>query len=87
MKRLLLAFVVATVAGAAGAQTVPRAPATPSQTSAAGSAGVKARMEALGYKDVHDLRRGPDGQWRGQATRNNIGVSVTADPSGNVIAR
>ena len=48
---------------------------------------MKARLEALGYKDVHDLRRGPDGEWRGRATRNNGEISVTNEPAGNVTTR
>lgn len=94
MKRLILALAAATVATAASAQIVPSQPTpppklapSPSQTGAAGSAGVKARLEALGYKDVHDLRRGPDGEWRGRATRNNGEISVTTDPAGNVTTR
>ena len=44
-------------------------------------------MQALGYSGIHDLRRGPDGKWVGQATRNGVPVTVTAEPQGNVIAR
>jgi hypothetical protein len=36
---------------------------------------------------VHDLRRGPDGQWVGKATQGNIEKSVTVAPDGTVIAR
>ena len=91
MKHLILAFVIAAVGGAAHAQMPPTAPPklppSPSQTGAAGSAGVKARLEALGYKDVRDLRRRPDGEWRGRATRNNAPVTVTTDRAGSVTGR
>ena len=81
MKPILLALALIAVAGAASAQT------RPNPASAAGTAGVKARVESLGYKDVHDLRRGPNGQWVGKATQGNIEKSVTIYPRGNVIAR
>jgi hypothetical protein len=70
------------------AQTVSRPPPTatnpPSMT---GSAGVRTHLEALHYKNVRDLRRGPDGQWVGKATQGNVEKSVTITPQGGVIAR
>jgi hypothetical protein len=87
MKRAALALVLIATASVAGAQTAPHAPPTTSQTNAAGSAGVTARLQSLGYKDIHDLRRGPDGQWTGKATRNGLPTTVTAEPQGGVIAR
>ena len=79
MKRLLLALVIVGFAGAAAAQT-KAAPAP-------GSAGVKTQLQALHYKNVHDLRRGPDGQWVGKATQGNVEKTVTITPNGTVIAR
>jgi hypothetical protein len=81
MKFLLLAVGLTLLAGMAGAQTVRN------QANQAGSAGVAARMQSLGYKDIHDLRRGPDGQWTGKATRNGVPSTVTVHPRGGVIAR
>ena len=66
---------------------IPSAQTKPNPASGAGTAGVKARVQSLGYKDVHDLRRGPNGQWAGKATQGNIEKSVTIYPRGNVIAR
>jgi hypothetical protein len=70
------------------AQTVSRPPPTaanpPSMT---GSAGVRTHLEALHYKNVRDLRRGPDGQWVGKATQGKVEKSVTITPQGGVIAR
>jgi hypothetical protein len=48
---------------------------------------VKTHLEALHYKNVRDLRRGPDGQWVGKATQGNVEKSVTITPQGEVIAR
>jgi hypothetical protein len=73
---LVIAF-----ASAASAQS-KSAPA-----STAGTAGAKTRLQALHYGNVHDLRRGPDGQWVGKATQGNIEKSVTVAPDGTVIAR
>ena len=81
MRTLLLALVAIGFAGAAGAQS-KSAPA-----GMMGTAGVKTHFEALHYKDVHDLRRGPDGQWIAKATQGNVEKSVTVSPQGDVIAR
>ncbi len=51
---------------------------------AAGSAAARARIEADGYSNVQGLTRGPDGKWRGQATRGNARVGVTVDANGRV---
>ena len=64
MRGLLFALVLVGFAGAAVAQTKPAPPVNMS-----GSAGVKTHLQALHYKDVHDLRRGYDGQWTGKATQ------------------
>ncbi|MDI1283009.1 MAG: hypothetical protein PSV46_01320 [Reyranella sp.] len=81
MTRIVLASILMALAGSAAAQTK----ANPAN--APGSADTKVRLQALGYKDVHDLRRGPDGQWTAKATRDNVAKSVTASPNGSVIAR
>jgi len=72
---------------ASAAQAQSKLPATTNQSSAAGAAGVSSRLQAQGYKDVHDLRRMPDGKWVGEATRNGRPVTVTSDPAGTTIAR
>ena len=82
MRGLLLALVLVGFAGSAAAQTKPAPPA-----STIGTAGVKTRLQALHYKDVHDLRRGPDGQWVGKATQGNVPKTVTIAPDGTVTAR
>ncbi|MDP2375644.1 hypothetical protein [Reyranella sp.] len=81
MRRILLTLVLVSAAGVASAQTKPNPAGT------IGSADAKVRLQALGYKNVHDLRRGPDGQWVGKATRGSIEKSVTVPPRGNVVAR
>ncbi|MFI5001037.1 MAG: hypothetical protein ACHQK9_14260 [Reyranellales bacterium] len=87
MKATFLALTLLATISAASAQTKPPALATTSQTTAAGPAGVAARMQTLGYKDIHDMRRGPDGQWTAKATRNGVPVTVTAEPQGSVVGR
>jgi glucose/arabinose dehydrogenase len=91
MKRgvLLLALIVLSTSANAQTPRMPTAPTTPttrSQTTAT-AAGVAARMQAQGYSDIHDLHRGPDGKWVGQATRNGAAVTVTAEPEGGLTAR
>ena len=81
MIRLLLGLAFAALASAASAQTKPAAAPAP------GSASVKTQLQALHYKDVHDLRRGPDGQWTGKATQNGIEKQVTGSPNGAVTVR
>lgn len=82
MNRLLLASALISLAGAAAAQTKP-----PPASGATGSAGVKTQLQALHYKNVHDLRRGYDGQWTGKATQNGVEKQVTISPKGTVTAR
>jgi hypothetical protein len=79
---LLLTWGLIALAGTVAAQQ-----ATRNQATAAGSAGVAARLQSLGYKDIHDLRRGPNGQWTGKAERNGVPSTVTVQPQGTVIAR
>ncbi len=80
MTRFVLAAVLMALAGSAAAQTKP-------SSNAPGAADTKVRLQTLGYKDVHDLRRGRDGQWTAKATRGNVEKSVTSSPNGSVIAR
>jgi hypothetical protein len=85
MKRGVLLFALVVLSTSSSAQT-PQAPTTRSQTTAT-AAGVAARMQALGYTDIHNLRRGPDGKWIGEAVRNGAPVSITAEPQGSITAR
>jgi hypothetical protein len=80
MSRVLLASMLVLVSLAASAQTR-------NQASNAGAAGVTSRLQSQGYKDVRNLRPGPDGKWVGQATRNGMPVTVTSDRAGTTIAR
>jgi hypothetical protein len=82
MRILLLALAVAGLAFGASAQTKPA-----TTTPAPGSASVKTQLQSLHYKNVRDLRRGPDGQWTGKATQNGVEKQVTIDPKGGVKAR
>lgn len=81
MNRIFLALALILAAGVASAQTKPNPVGT------IGSADAKVRLQTLGYKDVHDMRRGADGQWTAKATKGNIEKSVTVPPRGQVIAR
>ena len=82
MKGLLFALILVSVAGGAVAQTKPAPPVNMS-----GTAGVKTHLQALHYKDVHDLRRGYDGQWVGTASTAMFRQMVTIAPDGTVTAR
>ena len=81
MRTLLLVLVAVGFAGAAGAQTksVPGG--------MMGTTGVKTHLQALHYKDVRDLRRGPDGQWVAKTKQGNVPKMVTIAPDGTVTAR
>jgi len=83
--RIALALLVAGCATSASAQT-PQTPSTKTQSTAT-AAGVAARMQALGYSEIQNLHRGPDGKWVGNATRNGVPVTVTTDSEGKVTAR
>ena len=86
MKRAAFLFVTMMCAAlSAAAQTRP--PAVANQTNAGGSATVQSHMQSLGYKDIHQLRQGPDGQWTGKATQNGVERSVTIQPNGTTTAR
>jgi hypothetical protein len=81
MRTLLLVLTMLGFAGVAAAQVKSASP------NLAGTASVKTHLQALHYKDVHDLRRGPDGQWVGNATQGNVPKTVTIAPDGTVTAR
>lgn len=81
MRTPLLALAVAGFAFGASAQTKPATTPSP------GSASVRTQLQSLHYKNVRDLRRGPDGQWTGKATQNGVEKQVTIDSKGGVKAR
>jgi len=85
--RFSLAAALIFAVSAATAQTMPKGPASTSQTTRAGAAGVAARLKSQGYSEIHNLRRGPDGKWTGEARRNGVSHTVTANPDGSVTAR
>jgi hypothetical protein len=82
---LLFCSVIVVAASSAAAQTPPPPVANP--TNAGGTATVQSHLRSLGYKDVHDLHQGPDGQWVGTARQNGVGHTVTIQPNGTTIAR
>ena len=88
MKRgaVLLALMVLSTSASAQTPKTSQAPTTHSQSTAT-AAGVAARLQAQGYSEIQNLHRGPDGKWIGQATRNGVPVSVTAEPDGGTTAR
>ena len=81
MKRAAIFLAMIAVALPAAAQTPPP------QTNAGGTATVQSHMKSLGYKDIHDLRQTPDGQWTGKATQNGVDRTVTVQPNGTTTAR
>jgi hypothetical protein len=81
MKHIAILLAMMSVALPAVAQTPPP------QTNAGGAATVQSHMKSLGYKDIHDLRQGPDGQWIGKATQNGAEHTVTVQPNGSTTAR
>jgi hypothetical protein len=61
------------------------AAACPAVTQSANKAQIaQKRIEADGYKDVHDVELGSDGLWHGRAKRGDSEVAVTVDRHGNV---
>ena len=89
MKRSVVALIVIVAAAPVSAQNQKASGAvvTHNQAVAAGAAGIAAHMQSLGYSGIHDLRRGPDGQWTGKATQNGVEKTVTAAPDGTLIGR
>lgn len=85
--RLWLAAALILAVSTASAQTMPRGPAPTSQTTNAGAAGVAARLQSQGYSEIQNLHRGPDGRWVGEARRNGVRHTVTANPDGTVTTR
>ena len=56
-------------------------------TTADGNDGqAKRAIEFDGYRNVHDLVKGPDGSWRGRAMRGRTEIAVRVDASGSVSA-
>ncbi|SJZ45219.1 hypothetical protein SAMN02745126_01120 [Enhydrobacter aerosaccus] len=84
--RILLAASLVVLAGGTAAQ-VPAGPPARNQASSAGSAGVTAHMQSQGFSEIHNLHRGPDGKWTGQAVRNGVPYTVTAEPDGRLTPR
>ena len=85
MKSAVLLVMMTCAALQVAAQTRP--PAAANQTNAGGSATVQSHMQSLGYKDIHELRQGPDGRWIGKAAQNGVEHTVTVQPNGTTIAR
>lgn len=54
---------------------------------AAGPSGVKSLMQPLGYQNIHQLQRAPDGSWTAKATRNGAPTTVTVMPDGRTTQR
>jgi len=81
MRRLAAAALLAAVCGSAAAQSKSTPP------SMGNTASVRTHLEALHYQGIHDLRRGPDGQWTGTAVQGNVPKTITVTRDGTVIAR
>jgi len=87
MNRLFLATALVMAASTVAAQTKPSTPAPTNQAVEAGAAGVAARMQAQGFSEIHNLRKRPDGTWTGEAMRNGVAATITAEPDGRLTAR
>lgn len=87
MRLVSLVTSLAMVIPMAQAQTRPAGPAPANQAVNDGAAGAAARMQAQGFSDIHNLRKGPDGKWTGEAVRNGVLSTVTAEPDGRLTAR
>jgi len=72
MQRVLLLLALIGAADATDAQTPDKATIA------------QMRIEADGYKHVHDVALGADGLWHGRAMRGSTEVEVTVDRHGNV---
>jgi hypothetical protein len=72
MQRVLLLMALIGAAGASVAQTPDKATIA------------QKRIEADGYKHVHDVALGEDGLWHARAKRDSTEVEVTVDRHGNV---
>jgi hypothetical protein len=72
MQRVLLLLALAGAAQSADAQSLDKATIA------------QKRIEADGYKHVHDVELGSDGLWHGRARRGHAEVAVTVDKHGNV---
>ena len=72
MRRVLLLLALCSSASPSAAQTADKATIA------------QKRIEAGGYKHVHDVALGEDGLWHGRARRGNTEVEVTIDRHGNV---
>jgi hypothetical protein len=45
----------------------------------------KKKMQAAGYADVHDLKKGCDNYWHGKALKGGQAVRVVLSPQGQVM--
>jgi hypothetical protein len=53
----------------------------------ANAAGVRTHLEALHYRGISTLRRGPGGHWTATARHGSVPTTVTIAPDGTVTAR
>jgi hypothetical protein len=68
---------------------VPEVPTPQSTTSSAIGRSLtvdqaRSRIQAQGFQNVSDLRKQPDGSWRGKATRDGKSVNVILDDKGKI---
>lgn len=45
----------------------------------------KKKMQAAGYTDVHDLKKGCDNYWHGEALKSGQAVRIVLSPQGQVM--
>ncbi|MBV8191261.1 MAG: hypothetical protein JOY81_02590 [Alphaproteobacteria bacterium] len=74
-------------ATAATAQALPHNLHQAKRVVDTGAASAAARLQAQGYSDIHDLKKGPDGNWTAVATRNGLSLTVVEQSDGKIVAR
>lgn len=45
----------------------------------------KEKMEKAGFRQIHDLKKGCDSFWHGQATKDDVPVRIVLSPRGQVM--
>jgi hypothetical protein len=68
------------------ARGIPRPDGTRPEGPGMSETGVRALIEADGYRGVSGLARGPGGVWRGRALRGSTEIGVAVDTNGRVSA-
>lgn len=87
MRKALLVFVFATVfTGSLGiADSVRAACDTGTKIDKTTVEETRKKIEAAGYRQVHDFRKGCDNYWHAAATKDGKPINVVVSPEGEVM--